>query len=160
MPLPRIQDLVASSDCLFRDMVSRNQHQVTTSGNVLQKSYHHVSGNVANLSAMQVVSIDSNNLPQVDFFVRTSAAPLTNIATPNSILSLSRENTFIRSATMEVGNLIATNITGNLLGVSFGSPGNLLKLDNVLIQSFQKTLGPTAGNSSSICFIQNKVICI
>ena len=68
MPLPPIQDLVASSDCLFRDMVVRNQHQVATAGNVIQKGYHHInSGNVASLSAMQVVRLD-NNVPQVDFF--------------------------------------------------------------------------------------------
>lgn len=46
---PPIIDLVASSDCLFRDMISRNQNQVATSGNVIRKNYHHVSGNVANL---------------------------------------------------------------------------------------------------------------
>jgi hypothetical protein len=41
--------IVASSDCLFRDMVSRNQHQVATAGNLMHKRYHHVSGNVASL---------------------------------------------------------------------------------------------------------------
>ena len=152
--IPPIQDLEASSDCRFRDMVSRNQHQVATAGNVMQKSYHHIDGgNVASLSAMQVVRTD-NNLPQVDFFLRTSAAPLANVATSDSIFSLSRSNTTIRSATTEVGNLIATNITGNLF-VTGEAPGTPVNLDNVLIRSFQRNLSSPAGSASSICTLSN-----
>jgi len=82
------------------------------------------------------------------FFFRTPAAPLTNTALPNSILTLGRGNTIIRSAATDVGNLIANNITGNLLNFSTASD-SLIRLN--------KTLGNSVGNSSTICTIQNVV---
>lgn len=120
----------------------------------------------ANVSAMQVMTLDNNNQAQLDILLRTSVAPLSlpsittnNIATwsNTSVMSVGRGNIAIRSATTEVvGNVIATNLSGNLLGFSIDS-GGPIKLDNCIIRSFKKTLNATVRRFSNICLLTNKL---
>lgn len=157
MPIP-IQSLVASSDCLFRDVTSRHQDQVSTTGNLIQRTFHHVTGGVANVSAVEVVSLDDTNAAQIDFFLRTSTAPLgtittADIAEPSSMLSIRPDITSIRSANLVVGNVTATNIS--VASLPTVASGGVAKLDNVIIQSFRKTLGANPTATSTICTINN-----
>ena len=165
MPPPPIIDLDTSSDVRFRDIVGRDQYQVALGGNLTRRVFQHVSGNVANVSAVEVVSADAGNNAQFDLLLSTPTAPLVlanitpaNIATwsgNNSILSLRQGTTTLRSANVAVGNLnVAGTLSGNL--VNFAVPsGSLVKLDNCLIRCFQKTLGATAGNWVGICTLSN-----
>lgn len=162
MAPPPIIDLAKSSDVRFRDVVSRDQYQVATSGNLIRNIYHHITGDgVVNVSAMQVVSVVSNNA-QFDSLIQTSTTPLllanittANISTwsANSLLSLRRGTTFIRSANVQVGNLIAGTITGNLASFTM-LPFSEARLDNYIIRSFQGTLAAASGSGREFCSIQ------
>jgi hypothetical protein len=150
MPPPTVVDLDSSSDVRFRDVYGRHQYQaVPRSGNLIQKIYHHVSGDSVNVSAMEVVSLDASENAQFDLLLRKSSAPITsanvtngNIATwsADALLSLRQGTTAIRSANVTVGNLsVGADCTA--------------KLDNCIVRSFQKTLGTTAGTTADICTI-------
>jgi len=156
---PPIKDLVTSSDCLFRDVFSRNQSHVEKTGNLIQKSFHHLDGSVASMSAAQVVSLGGNNEARVDYFLRKSAAPLAAITTADinsssSVLSLRRGTTTIRSANVVVDEVIATNISGGFTGLDL-KPDALTKLDNYVTRSFHKSLSGTRGRTTTICTIRN-----
>jgi len=128
---PPLTDLTSSSDFLCRDTVIRHQTLVGSTGNVLRNVYYHVSGNVANVSAAEVMSLDGNNTTQLHFVGRRTATPLvladlttTNLATwsaSSSLLTLGRDTTTLRSNTLVVGNLVANSITGNLTSFTIGS---------------------------------------
>ena len=155
MPSPDIIDLSTSSDVRFRDVYGRHQHQaVPTSGNLIQKVFYHVDGAQANVTAAEVISLDSGNNAQFDLLMRGAAAPLTlaNITAANiaswsnaSILSVRQGTTAIRSANVVVNNLATASLNV--------APGVLNKLDNFVVQSFQKTLNSTAGAATEICTI-------
>ena len=75
MSLPII-DLSTSSDVQFRDIVGRDQYQVATTGNVLRKIYHNVSGSgVVNTAAVGVVTVVNNNA-RFDMLMSTPSAPV------------------------------------------------------------------------------------
>lgn len=159
---PPIINLDTSSDVRFRDIVGRDQYQVSTTGNLIRKIYHHVdSGGAVTVPAMEVVSVDSNNT-RLDLVASTSTIPLSlsnittaNISTwseTNSLLSLTSGTTVIRSANVEVGNLVANTITGNLASFIL-LPGSEARLDNYIIRSFQGTLDAASGSGSEICSI-------
>jgi len=159
--MPPPNKYLGASDCLFRDIVSRNQYHAAATGNSFYSSYHHVHGNASNVSVIQVVGVDNKKDAEMDVLLRTSSSPLSLASVAagnmgsNSILSVRRGVTEIRSATTEiVGNLMTFQITGNPVNVSI-APGGLLSLGNCLIRSFQKTLGPSVGNTSAICSLQN-----
>ena len=78
MSTPLIIDFGPSSDAQFRDVYGRHQVQVghvaSASGNVIRKTYHHVSGASANTSAAEVVSLDGSNNAQYDLLMRDGDA--------------------------------------------------------------------------------------
>lgn len=165
MAPPPIIDLTPSSDVRFRDIVARDQYQVTTTGNLTRKIYHHITqSGAANVSAMEVVSaIGGSHNAQFDLLMSTSTTSLSlaNITTANistwsasSFLSLRGGTTFLRSANVEVGNMIASTISGTIPNLNIVG-NDEAKLDNWIVKSFQKTLGATAGSGSDICSIQN-----
>ena len=161
---PPIINLDTSSDVRFRDIVGRDQYQVAKTGNLVRKVFQHVSGNVANVSVVEVVSVDAGNNAQFDLLLSTPTTPLVlanitaaDIATwsgNNSILSLRQGTTTFRSANVAVGNLVASGFSGTIPSLTLVSNG-VAKLDNCLIRSFQKTLGATVGNGSEICILSN-----
>jgi len=164
MSPPPIIDLTSSSDFLCRDIVSRNHAQVGSTGNLIQKNYYHVSGNVASASAAEIVSLDGSNNAQMHFLGRSAAAPLdlagitsdttSTWSADNAILSVGRGTSTLRSAGLVVGNLISSTITSNLVNFAIG-PGAETKLDNYIVRSFQKNLASTVGHASEICTVQN-----
>ena len=127
MSTPLIIDLGPSSDAQFRDVYGRHQVQVgnvaSDSGNVIRKTYHHVSGASANASAAEVVSLDGSNNAQYDLLLRDADASLAvaNLTSANvdtwsntSLLSLRHGTTAIRSGTLAVNNLAGTETTVHL----------------------------------------------
>jgi len=72
MAPPALESVENFSDVRFRDIVTRHQYQVAPSSNIIHKLYNHVSGNTANVSAADVVSIDANNQGQWDLMLSTT----------------------------------------------------------------------------------------
>lgn len=129
LPTPQTYDSL--SDVQFRDIYGRNARHVAPQANILSKLYHHVSGNTANVSAAEVVSIDASNQGQWDLLLNTSARRLeantittqnTASWSANAMVTIRSANTTIRSANVIVaGNL---TVSGD---VNFDSP--TFKLD-------------------------------
>ena len=155
MGVPDIVDLDTSSDTRFRDIYARHHNRmITRSGNLIRTVYHHVSGAQANVSAAEIVSLDATENAQYDLILRNSTAPLStanltnaNISTwsASSLLSLRQDTTSIRSTSLAVNSLSATSLNV--------APGTLNKMDNFVVQSFQKTLVTGAGAATEICNI-------
>lgn len=162
MPVPEIvlqnRTYDNLSDSQFRDVYGRNTRHVAPSSNIINKLYHHVSGNTANVSAAEVVSIDASNQGQWDLLLGTSARRLdantittqnTASWSANSIISIRSANTTIRSANVIVGNLNATTITGNVTGnqpgiTSVGTLGSLSVTGTATAASIGGTLTTAA----------------
>lgn len=92
---------------------------VSHSGNLISTYYHHVGEAQANLSAAEIVSVDSSNNAQYDLILRNSATPLTaetltnanvNTWAASSLLSLRQSTSSVNSANLTVGNLRATSL--------------------------------------------------
>ena len=124
------------NDVVVRDIAYRNQYQMAPSANIIRNTYSHVSGNTANVSAAEVVSVDGSNQGQWDLLLGTSARRLNansittaNTATwsANSMISVRSATTTIRSANVVVGNL---TVTGTLTSTnsSITSVGTLTSL--------------------------------
>ena len=137
MAPPALVNLDNYSDVSFRDTVIRHQNHVAPSANIIQKFYHHVTGNTANLSAADVVSVDGSQQGQWDLMLSTAANRLNaNTITTgtigtwsaNSIISVRQASTTIRSANVIVGNLTVTGILSSN-GSSITSVGTLASLN-------------------------------
>ena len=106
-------------DIVVKDVYHRHQFQSTSSGNIIQHLYSHVTGNTANVSVAEIVSADGLNQGQWDLLVNSSARRLdantittANAAslTANSAISVRTGNTIFRSANVIVtGNLSVSN---------------------------------------------------
>jgi hypothetical protein len=155
MPVPDIVDLDPGSDTRCRDVYARHHNRIMNrSGNLIRTTYYHVSGAQTNVAATEIVSLDSSENAQYDLLLRDPTAPLAlaNLTSANintwsasSLLSLRQGTTTIRSANVMVGNLTTTSLNV--------APGVSNKLDNFVVQSFQKTLVATAGAATEICTI-------
>ena len=123
-------------DVVVRDLTYRHQSQTAQSGNIIRRYYSHTSGNTANLSVAEVVSVGSGNVGQLDFLISTTTARLSansitaaNTASwsANSIFSIRSANTTIRSA-----NVI---VSGNLFvnGAIRSNTNNVVVTGNVVV---------------------------
>jgi len=145
------------SDASFRDVILRNHIQIAPSANVIQKLYHHVTNNIANLSVADVISVDGSNQGQWDLMLNSTANRLnanaittTNTAawSANSIISVRQASTTIRSTNVIVENLTVAG-TARLGALSSTLIGHKT------FEYFSKTLGATEKNFSFICEITN-----
>ena len=130
MAPPALESLDNYCNASFRDTVIRNQSQVASSANIIQKLYHHVTGNTANLSVAEVVSVDGSQQGQWDLMLSTTGNRLdantittatTGVWSGNSIMSVRRATTTFRSANVVVGNLTVNgtfSTTSNVSGTT------------------------------------------
>lgn len=159
MAPPALVNLDNYSDVSFRDTYIRHQNQVAPSANIIQKLYHHVTGNTANLSAADVVSVDGSGQGQWDLMLSTAAKRLDantiNTATTaawsaNSIISVREATTTIRSTTVAVNNLtVAGNASHSSLNVS-----GLSNFNGTVFQRFQRILSGALDSMVEICEVQ------
>lgn len=112
-------------DIVVKDLFHRNQYQSASSGNIILNLYSHITGNTANVSVAEVVSIDALNQGQWDLCVNSSARQLVantittaNVAslTANALISVRAGNTNFRSSNVNiVGNLVVSQrLTANV----------------------------------------------
>ena len=185
MAPPALVNLDNYSDVSFRDTVIRHQNQVAPSANIIRKLYHHVTGNTANLSAADVVSVDGSGQGQWDLMLSTAANRLNantittgNMTTlsANSIISVRQATTTIRSTNVIVGNLTVTgtlssnspSITelGTLSSLDISgltsttnlSVSGISDFDATIFKKTVRTLGASFGSFSEICDIDSPAI--
>jgi hypothetical protein len=155
MAPPALASLDNFSDVQFRDVVGRHQYQVAPAANIIHKLYNHVSGNTANVSVADVVSIDGSSQGQWDLMLSTSGNRLdANVITTentaawsaNSMISVREATTTIRSKNVAVNDLV---VAGNLSL----PPGGVTQLGQMKVTSLTVVV-PAGGNSSiGICEI-------
>ena len=182
MAPPALVNLDNYSDVSFRDSVIRHHNQVASSNNIIQKLYHHVTGNTANLSAADIVSVDGQNQGQWDLMLSTSARRLnantittanTSALAANAIISVRQATTTFRSANVIMGNLtVLGTLTSSANGASITEVGTLTSLnvsgqtssntlnvsgastfDGTAFRRFRRTLGTAINSFSEICEI-------
>jgi len=111
-------------DIVVKDVIHRNQFQMTSSGNIIQHLYSHVTANTANVSVAEIVSADKNQ-SQWDLLVSTPARRLVANAittanaaslTANAVISVRAGITIFRSANVRVeGNMtVSGKVTANV----------------------------------------------
>jgi len=159
MAPPALVNLDNYSDVSFRDTFIRHQNQVAPTANIIQKLYHHVTGNTANLSAAEVVSVDGSQQGQWDLLLSTSANKLNvntiNTATTgtwsaNAIMSVRQATTTIRSANVVVNNLtVAGNASHSSLNVS-----GISNFNGTDFRRFRRLLSGATNSMVEICEVQ------
>ena len=179
---PALVNLDNYSDVSFRDTVIRHHNQVASSNTIIQKLYHHVTGNTANLSAADFVSVDGQNQGQWDLILSTTARRLnantittanTSTLSANAIISVRQATTTFRSTNVIMANLTVTGTltsTANVppitevgtltsLNVSGQTSSNTLSVsgvstfDGTVFRRFRRTLGTATNSFSEICEI-------